>query len=397
MKISNRVKSLIASPMRKLTPYADAAKAKGKKLYPLNIGQPDIETPKEFMDAIRQFSQPVISYGPSKGNPALIAAIAKYYKEWDMDYGTADIYITNGGSEALLYSLSAICDPGDELIVFEPYYPNYAMFATELGIKVVPISLKAEDGYRLPPEAEIETYVTARTRGILVTNPSNPTGAVYSKEEMERLARVSLKHDLAIISDEVYREFVYDGSYVSFGTFPALKENLILIDSVSKRYSACGARIGCIICKNPTFQKNIIKCCQSRLCSPTLEQIGAAALYDTPKSVLADVKTEYIKRRDTIEAELAKLPGVTFSTPQGAFYVMVTFPVDDSEKFAIWLLENFDVDGESVMFAPGNGFYQDPVKGKKQARLAYVLNCDRIIKAIHILGEGLKAYPGRDK
>ena len=397
MRISNRVKSLISSPIRKLTPYADATRASGKKIYALNIGQPDIETPHEFMDAIRSFEQKVIAYGPSKGNPNLIAAISKYYKDWNMDYEAKDIYITNGGSEALLFSLSATCDPGDELIVFEPYYPNYSMFATELGIKVVPISLNADNGYRLPPEEEIEKAVTSRTRAILVTNPSNPTGAVYTKEEMERLARISLKHDLALLSDEVYREFVYDGAYVSFGTMPALKENLILIDSVSKRYSACGARVGCVICKNPVFQANMLKCCQSRLCSPTLEQVGAAALYTTPKSVLEAVKAEYIKRRDTIEAELAKLPGVKASTPQGAFYVMVTFPVDDSEKFAIWLLEHFDIDGETVMFAPGNGFYQDPEKGKKGARLAYVLNCDNIKKAIHILGEGLKAYPGRDK
>ena len=397
MRISTRVQGLISSPMRKLAPYAEAAKAQGKKLYPLNIGQPDIETPKGFMDSIRKYDEKVVPYGPSKGDPDLVDAIAAYYKKWKMDYSTEDIFVTNGGSEALLFTFSALCDTGDELIVFEPYYPNYAMFAEELGIKVVPISMDPATGYRLPAEEDIEKAITKRTRAILISNPSNPTGAVYTKEEMDRLVRVALKHDVTIISDEVYREFVYKGPYESFGTFPALKDNLVIIDSVSKRYSACGARIGCIVAKNPEFQKGIIKCCQSRLCCPTLEQIGSVALYETPQSVLDAVKAEYQKRRDTIEEELAKLPGVTSSSPEGAFYLMVTFPVDDAEKFAIWLLEHFDIDGETVMFAPGYGFYQDPIKGKKQARLAYILGCDRLKRAIYILGEGLKAYPGRDK
>lgn len=397
MRISNRINSIIASPIRKLTPYADAAVAKGKKIYKLNIGQPDIKTPPVFMEAIRNFNKPVIAYESSRGDENLIAAIAGYYKDWGMDYAADDIHITNGGSEALLFSLAVTCDPGDELLVFEPYYPNYAMFAQELSIKIVSLPLDPEQGYSLPPAEIIEKAITPKTKAILLTNPSNPTGVIYTKADMDVITRISLKHDLAVISDEVYREFTYEGTFRSFGTVAALKDNLIIIDSISKRYSACGARIGSIISKNAAFKLNILKCCQSRLCCPVLEQVGAAALYTTPKSFLQEVKEEYIKRRDTIKAELAKLPGVTFSNPQGAFYLMVTFPVDDAEKFAIWLLENFDIDGETIMFAPGNGFYQDPVKGQKQARLAYVLNCDTIKKAIHILGEGLKAYPGRDK
>lgn len=395
MRISNRVQELKLSPIRKLAPYADAAKKAGKKVYHLNIGQPDIETPAQFMDAIKNFDEKVIAYGASKGEPFLVEAIKKYYAEKGMNYEAGDIYITNGGSEALIFAVMALCDPGDEIMVFEPYYANYTTFATEFGAKINAVTTSVANGYHLPEAAEIEKHITPNTKAILLTNPGNPTGVVYTEAEMQMIADLAVKHDLAVIADEVYREFVYDGAYKSFGTMPELDNNLIIIDSVSKRYSACGARIGCIISKNKEFCQQINKCCQGRLCSPILEQVGAAALYTTPVSYLEEVNKEYQKRRDTIAAGLKSLPGVEASDPKGAFYVMVKFPVDDAEKFAIWLLESFDVDGETVMFAPGNGFYSTPGYGVNEARLAYVLNCDDLKRAIYILGEALKVYPGR--
>ena len=374
MKISQRVQNLKLSPIRKLAPYADAAKKAGKKVYHLNIGQPDIETPPH-----------------SKGEPFLIEAIQKYYAEKGMNYEAGDIFITNGGSEALTFAVMALCDPDDEIMVFEPFYANYTTFATEFGAKINAVTTSVENGYHLPDAAEIEKHITPKTKAILLTNPGNPTGVVYTEAEMQTIAALAVKHDLAVIADEVYR----DGEYKSFGTMPELDNNLIIIDSVSKRYSACGARIGCIISKNKDFCQQINKCCQGRLCSPILEEVGAAALYTTPVSYLEEVNKEYQKRRDTIAEGLKSLPGVAASDPKGAFYVMVKFPVDDAEKFAIWLLENFDVDGETVMFAPGNGFYSTPGLGVNEARLAYVLNCEDLKRAIYILGEALKAYPGR--
>lgn len=395
MKISQRVQNLKLSPIRKLAPYADAAKKAGKKVYHLNIGQPDIETPPQFMHAIKNFDEKVIAYGASKGEPFLIEAIQKYYAEKGMNYEAGDIFITNGGSEALTFAVMALCDPDDEIMVFEPFYANYTTFATEFGAKINAVTTSVENGYHLPDAAEIEKHITPKTKAILLTNPGNPTGVVYTKAEMQTIAALAVKHDLAVIADEVYREFVYGGEYKSFGTMPELDNNLIIIDSVSKRYSACGARIGCIISKNKDFCQQINKCCQGRLCSPILEEVGAAALYTTPVSYLEEVNKEYQKRRDTIAEGLKSLPGVAASDPKGAFYVMVKFPVDDAEKFAIWLLENFDIDGETVMFAPGNGFYSTPGLGVNEARLAYVLNCEDLKRAIYILGEALKVYPGR--
>lgn len=395
MKLSARVQSISSSPIRKLSPYADAAKAAGKKVYHLNIGQPDIKTPAQFLEGVRSFKDEVVAYGNSKGEPALIRAIQKYYAEKGMDYALEDIFVTNGGSEALTFAVMALCDPGDEIMVFEPFYANYTTFAKEFGAKMNPVPTSVDEGYHLPSEEEIEKHITPRTKAILLTNPGNPTGVVYTEAEQEMISRIVRKYDLALIADEVYREFVYDGAYRSFGTMPELDEHVIMIDSVSKRYSACGARIGCIISKNKEFNKQMIKCCQGRLCSPALEQVGAAALYTTPSSYLEEVNREYKKRRDTIVAALAKLPGVKASDPKGAFYIMVSLPVDDAEKFAIWTLENFAIDNETVMFAPGNGFYSTPGCGVNEARLAYVLKSEDLERAIYILGEALKAYPGR--
>lgn len=397
MRVSERVQAISVSPIRKLAPYAVAAKAKGKKVYHLNIGQPDIETPGQFMEGVKKFDEKVVAYGNSKGEDFLIEAIHRYYIEWKMDFDKSDIYVTNGGSEALLFAVMTLCDPGDNILVFEPFYANYNSFATMLNVTMNAVPTSVEQGYHLPDEATIESYITPKTKAILITNPGNPTGVVYTVDEMSMLSRIVRKHNVALIADEVYREFVYDGAYRSFGMMPELAEQLVIVDSVSKRYSACGARIGCLISKNKEFNKQIMKCCQSRLCSPILEQVGAASLYTTPKSYLAEVNTEYKKRRDTIANALAKIPGVSASNPQGAFYVMVKFPVDDSEKFAIWLLENFDVNGETVMFAPGNGFYSTPGCGINEARLAYVLNCEDIERAIGLIAEGLKSYPGTQR
>ena len=395
MILSQRIQSLTASPIRKLSPYADAAKAAGKKVYHLNIGQPDIATPAQFMDSVREFQAPVIAYSNSKGEMFLLKAVQKYYAEKGMDYAIEDIFVTNGGSEALIFAVMALCDPGDEIMVFEPFYANYTTFCKEFGAKINAVPTSVENGYHLPSEEEIEKHITPKTKAILLTNPGNPTGVVYTEAEQDMISRIVRKHNLALIADEVYREFVYDGAYRSFGTMPELDDNLIIIDSVSKRYSACGARIGCIISKNKELSKQVIKCCQARLCSPILEQVGAAALYTTPASYLEEVNKEYTKRRDTIVAALKKLPGVKASDPKGAFYIMVNMPVDDAEKFAIWTLENFAIDGETVMFAPGNGFYNTPGSGVNEARLAYVLKSEDLERAIYILGEALKAYPGR--
>ena len=395
MKISERALGMTASPIRKLVPYADAAKKKGKKVYHLNIGQPDIATSPKFMEAIRNFDPKVVAYGNSQGDMNLIKAIQKYYDAWGIHYETKNIFITNGGSEALEMAIFSLCDPGDEILVFEPYYANYTSFAKLASAKVTAVPTSAEDGYRLPDQATIEKYINGKTRAILLTNPGNPTGVVYTKREMDMIAAIVKKYNIALIADEVYREFVYDGTYTSFGTYEELEQNLIMVDSVSKRYSACGARIGCVITKNNDLCAQFMKLCQTRLCVPMVEQVGAAALYETPASYLEEVNKEYKKRRDTIAAGLAKIPGLVSSQPKGAFYVMVKFPVDDAEKFAIWLLQDFDVNGETVMIAPGNGFYATPGKGVDEARLAYVLKSEDLEKALALLAEAVKQYPGR--
>ena len=395
MKISQRALGMTTSPIRRLGPYADAAVKAGKKIYRLNIGQPDIATSPKFMEAIRNIDQKVVAYGNSQGDMNLIKAIQKYYDSWNMHYETKNIYITNGGSEALELAIFSLCDPGDEILVFEPYYANYTTFAKLASAKVTAVPTSAEDGYRLPDQATVEKYINDKTRAILLTNPGNPTGVVYNKQEMDMIAAVVKKYNIALIADEVYREFVYDGTYTSFGTYKDLEQNLIMVDSVSKRYSACGARIGCVISKNEELCAQFMKLCQARLCAPAVEQVGAAALYDTPASYLEEVNKEYKKRRDTIAAGLAKIPGLVSSQPKGAFYVMVKFPVDDAEKFAIWMLQDFDKDGETVMIAPGNGFYATPGKGVDEARLAYVLKCEDLERAMELLAAAVKEYPGR--
>ena len=395
MHISQRTLHIPTSPIRKLAPIANRVE-KTKKIYHLNIGQPDIPTPESFFKGVASYHPKVVAYGKSQGDAKLLEGIRKYYAEWGMDYAIDDIFVTNGGSEALSFAIMTTCDPGDNVLMFEPFYANYKSFTGAYNVEIQGVPTSPDTGYHLPDQETVESYITDRTRAMLITNPGNPTGVIYTREEMAMLARIALKYDMTLIADEVYREFVYDGEYTSFGMLHELDDNLVLIDSVSKRYSACGARSGCIITKNRDLQQELLKCCQARLSCPNIEQLGAAALYSTPKSYWEEVKKEYTKRRDTIKTCLAAMPGVISSDPKGAFYVMVKMPIDDTEKFAKWLLEDFDIDGETVMITPGNGFYASDVnRGQDEARLAYVLNTHDLEKAMHILAEGLKVYPGR--
>lgn len=396
MKLSNRVESLPFSAIRKLTPYADAAKKAGKKIYHLNIGAPDVKTPELFFDAIKEANLDVLTYAPSKGLPELIEATSRYYKENGIDYNPEDIVVTNGGSESLLFAVLAITDEGDEILTCEPFYANYNSFSFETGIKINTFATSVTDGFHLPAKDVIVSAITPKTKAILLSNPGNPTGTVYREDELRMIADIAKEHDLFILSDEVYREFTFDGaSFKSFASFEDITDRVIVLDSISKRFSACGARIGTIASKNKDFMKASVKLVTGRLAAPTLEQIGATALYGIDPSYYAEVQEEYQRRRDCIYEELSKIDGVTLYSPGGAFYIMPQIPVDDAEKFAIWMLEEFDVDGETVMMAPAGGFYQNTEKGKSQIRLAFVLNCDDLRRACHILKLGIEAYNNR--
>ena len=396
MRFSNRIMAMQSSPIRRLIPYADEAKAKGKKVYHLNIGQPDIKTPPSFLQAIKDFAQEVIAYSTSQGSNELRDAMRRYYEGYDIHFEREHILVTNGGSEAIMFAVMATCDPGEEILIPEPFYANYNAFSKCVNVNIVPITTKAEEGFHLPPSENIEAVITPKTRCILISNPGNPTGTIYTADEMRMLADLAKKHDLYIIADEVYREFVYDGlKYTSFGNLSDVEDRVIIIDSVSKRYSACGARIGCVASKNEELMKQILKLCQGRLCVPTLEQVGATALYNTPVSYLEEVNKEYQSRRDTLYKALQSMPGVVCEQPKGAFYVVVKMPVDDAEKFVIWMLQNFDINGETMMAAPAEGFYATPGLGKNEARLAYVLKNEDLVKAMDILKAALEAYPGR--
>jgi aspartate aminotransferase len=387
-----------SSPIRKLVPYAEAAKAEGKKIYHLNIGQPDIKTPIGFLDSIKKFAEDVIAYSTSHGSYELIDAMIGYYKGYNMNFERKNIIVTNGGSEALSFAFMAICDPEDEILVPEPFYANYNAFGSSVSVKMLPITTKAEKGFHLPPKEEILKKITSRTKGILLSNPGNPTGVIYTSEEMEMIADIAMEKELFIIADEVYREFVYDGlKYTSFGNIVRVEDRVIIVDSISKRYSACGARIGCIISKNDELMAQVMKLAQGRLCVPTLEQVGAVELYKTPASYLEEVNREYQSRRDILYSKLREMPGVICDEPKGAFYVVAKLPVDDAEKFVIWMLQEFHVNKETVMMAPAEGFYATPGLGRDEVRLAYVLKKEDLAKAMDILKVGLEAYPGRIK
>ena len=384
MKFSSKVEKCGLSPMRKFHPYAVAAKARGINIYHLNIGQPDVQTPPAFFEAVRHFEQPVLAYAPSPGIPELIGAIQNYYDKLDMHFDKSEIYVTAGGSEALQIALQCILDDGDEILIPEPFYPNYNTMTRTCGASIRPIPTCPEEGYRYADREKIESLINERTRAIMVTNPGNPTGVVLSHEEMEMLVDVAQKHDLFLIGDEAYREFVYGGEKLqSFGEFAdRAGDNIIVIDTVSKRFSACGARIGCLISKNKEFMNHAMKYCQARLSVATLDQIASAALYTVGPEYFAAVRDEYKKRRDTLCRKLGEIPGVVFDVPGGAFYVMAALPVDDADKFQQWLLEEFSDNGETVMMAPGGSMYATPGKGKNEVRMAYVLESDKLERAM---------------
>ena len=394
--ISARALALPASPIRKLVPYAEAAKAKGRKVYHLNIGQPDIKTPRSFFEAIEQANPEVLAYTHSEGILPLREKIAAYYSRLGYPVNDQQVLVTTGASEALSFVFSTCFNPGDELIVPEPFYANYNGFSVFSDINIVPIQTDIEDNFALPPMEAFEALITERTKGILICNPGNPTGVMYPKESLEKLGEIVKKHNLYLIADEVYREFAYDNlKHHSILGLPGLEENAIVTDSVSKRFSACGARIGCIVSRNKSFRDAALKFCQARLCSPALGQIGAAAMYDLPASFYEEVVVEYLARRNTLLEHLRKIEGVFVPEVNGAFYAMVRLPIDDSEKFCQWMLEEFSHEGATVMMAPGSGFYSSPGRGKDEVRMAYVLQESDLVKAVAALQKALEVYPGR--
>ncbi|TCL67030.1 aspartate aminotransferase [Mariniflexile fucanivorans] len=381
------------SPIRKLVPYAEQAAKDGKFIYYLNIGQPDIKTPEAALKAVRENDVEILSYSKSEGSGAYRKKLANYFKIHDIDVDSKDIVVTTGASEALLFVFGSIMDPDDEVIISEPFYANYIAFSTASGVKVVPIVSKIEDNFALPSIEAFEKLITPKTKAILICNPGNPTGNLYSKEEIQKLTAIVKKHDLFLIADEVYREFVYDGeTHYSIMQEKEIEDHAIMIDSVSKRYSMCGARVGCLVSKNKSVIQTVIKFAQARLSPPTYAQIASEAALDTPRSYFDEVIAEYIGRRDTLISELNKIEGIKVSNPKGAFYCVVELPVKNSDHFAQWLLEEFDVNGETVMVAPAGGFYSTPGLGLNQIRIAYVLKKESLIKAVNILKEALKVY-----
>lgn len=395
-KISQKAFDMPASPIRKLVPYSEAAKKAGKTVYHLNIGQPDIETPEVALNAVKNLDRTVIEYSHSAGFESYRTKLAAYYQKTGIPVNSEDIIITTGGSEALIFGFMSTCNPGDEVIIPEPFYANYNGFAVTAGLEVVPVTASIESGFALPPIEEFEKKITAKTKAIVICNPGNPTGYLYSKEELEKLRDLVLKHDLFLFADEVYREFCYDGAQpYSVMNLQGIEENVIMIDSVSKRYSMCGARIGALISKNKEVMNAALKFGQARLSPPTIDQIAAEAALETPQSYFDNVVSEYVTRRNIMVDGLNAIPGVFCPKPSGAFYCVAKFPVDDAEKFCQWLLEEFEFEGQTVMMAPANGFYSTAGAGQNEARIAYVLNQDALRNAVKCLEEALKVYPGR--
>jgi aspartate aminotransferase len=394
--ISKKAQDMPASPIRKLVPFSDAAKKRGIKVYHLNIGQPDIATPDVAINAIRNFSQKVVEYSHSAGILSYRQKLVTYYADNNIHITTDDIIVTSGGSEAILIALSTIMDPEDELIVPEPFYANYNGFSVNCGVKNVPIPSKIDTGFALPAIEDFEKVITPKTKAILVCNPNNPTGYLYSKEEVETLGKLAKKHDLYLLADEVYREFIYGNvRHFSVMELEGLEDNCILVDSVSKRYSACGFRIGAMISKNKQVMSAAMKFAQARLSPPTFGQVASEAAIDTPKSYFAEVKNEYLARRNVVVEAINKMEGAFCPNPKGAFYVVARLPIDDSDKFCQWLLEDFSTNNETVMLAPATGFYSTPGMGKNEVRISYVLNVDDMKRSMEILEAALKVYPGR--
>ncbi|MDD3281556.1 MAG: pyridoxal phosphate-dependent aminotransferase [Bacteroidales bacterium] len=397
-KISNKGQSMPASPIRKLVPYSDEAKKRGVKVYHLNIGQPDIETPKEAMAALQHAKIDVLAYSHSAGILSCRKKVVEYYKRWNIDITTDEIIMTTGGSEAILFAFNSCLDPGDEVIIPEPFYANYNGFAISAGVSVKPIVSVIDNGFALPPIEEFEKLITPKTKAIMICNPNNPTGYLYSKEELQALAKIVKKYDLFLMSDEVYREFVYDGEEVySVMNLKEIEQNVILLDSVSKRYSACGARIGMFITKNKEVYSTAMKFAQARLSPPSFGQIFTEAAVDTPQSYFDEVQKEYIARRNVLVEAINKMDGCYCPNPKGAFYAVARLPIDDSDKFCQWLLEDFNYNGETLMLAPATGFYSAKGKGKDEVRISYCLNVNDMKASMKCLEEALKVYPGRKK
>ena len=394
--ISNKGISMPQSPIRKLVPFAETAKKNGKKVYHLNIGQPDIKSPEVALKAIHNFSNKVVEYSHSAGFESYRKGLASYYQNLGIAINYDEVIVTTGGSEALLFTLNSCLDNGDEVIIPEPFYANYNGFSASAGVKVKPIATSIHDGFALPKIEEFERLITPVTKAILICNPGNPTGYLYSKEELERLRDIVVKHDLFLIADEVYREFAYDGKiHYSVLNIEGLEQHAIVIDSTSKRYSMCGIRVGCIVSRNKELMATALKFAQARLSPPTFGQIAGEAALNTPAAYFEEVSAEYVSRRDLLVEGLNKILGVICPKPTGAFYAIAELPVDDTDKFAQWLLEDFELDGATIMLAPAAGFYATPNTGTKQVRIAYVLNKEALQKSIDILEAALKVYPGR--
>jgi len=395
-KISEKAVAMPASPIRKLVPFSEAVKKRGTVVYHLNIGQPDIETPVVAMNAIKNFQGRVLEYSHSAGFESYRKKLSAYYLKTGINVQPDDIIITTGGSEALIFGFMTTCNPGDEVIIPEPFYANYNGFAVTAGLNVVPVTANIENAFALPPVDEIEKKITSKTKAIVICNPGNPTGYLYSRAELEQLRDIVKKHDLFLFADEVYREFCYDGAVpFSVMNLDGIEDNVIMIDSVSKRYSMCGARIGAMISKNKDVMASALKFGQARLSPPTIDQVAAEAALDTPQSYFDNVVSEYVERRNIMVDGLNSIPGVFCPKPSGAFYCVAKFPVDDAEKFCQWLLEEYSFEGQTVMMAPANGFYSTKGAGQQEARIAYVLNKDSLRNAVVVLKEALKVYPGR--
>nr|WP_299000771.1 pyridoxal phosphate-dependent aminotransferase [uncultured Allomuricauda sp.] len=394
--ISEKGKKMPASPIRKLVPYAELAKKRGTHVIHLNIGQPDIKTPQVALDAIKNNTIEVLAYSMTEGSETYRKKIANYYKRNEISVSHEDIIVTTGGSEALSFAMGTIMDPEDEIIIPEPFYANYNGFATASGVKVVPIVSKLENNFSLPPIDEFEKRITSKTKAILICNPGNPTGYLYTQEEIQQLAQLVKKHNLFLVADEVYREFTYDGTkHYSILQLPDMEEHAIVVDSVSKRYSMCGARIGCLVSKNKAVMDSALKFAQARLSPPTFAQIASEAALDTPQEYFDNVIEEYVERRNILVSELQKIEGVKVAIPKGAFYCVAELPITDADDFAQWILESFEMDGKTIMVAPAAGFYATEGLGKNQIRIAYVLEKEQLVKAVLILKEALKKYSNK--
>lgn len=395
-KVSERGTLMPASPIRRLAPLANAAKAKGKTVYHLNIGQPDVPTPPEGLEALKHIDRKVLEYSPSDGLLSLRKKLKEYYKRFNIDVDVDDIIVTSGGSEAVLFAFMACLDPGDEIIVPEPAYANYMAFAISAGAKIVTVPSTIDEGFALPNVEKFEELITPRTKGILICNPNNPTGYLYTMKEMLQIRDLVKKYDLFLFSDEVYREFCYTGApYISAFHLPGIEEQVVLVDSVSKRYNECGIRVGALITKYPQLKKNVMKFCQARLSPPLLGQIVAEASIDASPEYMLATYNEYVERRKFLIDQLNKIPGCYTPIPMGAFYTVVKLPVDDADKFCEWCLSDFDLDGETIFMAPASGFYTTPGMGRNEVRMAYVLNKEDLARAMKVLDAALKAYPGR--